>query len=441
MIEFSPASVTHEGVNVGYREHFEAKLVKVNAKLAKIGAPPATIAFGPVVTRREVTEYGWEYDVQEFATVTITGVEARLAGWTPVAALDHTLAADEALVARFPAHFDTDIPDRFRFSGSVCDHCNIRIARNMTVLFSHEDGRWAQVGTTCILEYIGIDPATVLMLSTWNVRADEDEDGMGGPKGGRIYVAPIHFLAAAAEATRINGFRRADSDNPTKVAAADLAYGRIKPRDIEREFPGLDYGLGEAKALAVMAWVAESTDTGDFMTNARLACRADRVIDRTEGILACLPSVLDREMGKRAERAAKNVGGYLGEVGKKLIVTGTVTVASTFEGNYGMKRIVVVVDSDGNAVKTSGSGNSLWDAEVGDTVRFEGKVSAHSDTKYGPQTVVKMAKVFCVAADGTVLPSPTSNASAEHAYGDHDDAPTKFCYHCAKAAIETAVTA
>src|SRR4051794_25541170 len=35
MIEFSPATVTHEGVHVGYREHFEAKLVKVNAKLAK----------------------------------------------------------------------------------------------------------------------------------------------------------------------------------------------------------------------------------------------------------------------------------------------------------------------------------------------------------------------------------------------------------------------
>lgn len=433
MIEFSPVSVTHEGVSVHYRDHFTAKLAKVNARLAKLGGvPAATIAFGPVVTRTAKNEFGWDYSWDEF-DVTITGVEAKLAGWSPVASLDHTLDANEALVARFPAHFETVIPDSFRFRGSVCDHCNISIARNTTVLFLHDDGRWAQVGTTCILEYIGVDPRTVLMLSAWNVRCDEDDEP--GSRS-RIYVEPVHFIAAAAEATRINGFVKsgAEYDTPTKHAASDLAYGRIKPKDLERLFPGLDQARGVAKAIDVMAWIAGSTDASDFMTSARLACRTDRATERTEGILACLPSVFDREMGKRVERAAKNANaGYLGEVGKKLIVTGTVTVASTFEGTYGMKRIIVVTDVDGNAVKTSGSGASLWDAEVGDLIRFEGKVSEHADSKYGLQTVVKMAKVFSLAADGTVLPSASSATSQNHFYGVHDDAPHDACYHCVTA--------
>jgi len=216
MIEFHPVTVTHEAVSVYYREHFEAKLAKINVKLAKLGAPLATIAFGPVVTRTETNPVtGWKTSYDEF-DITVTGVEAKLAGWVPVATLDHTLDAREALVARFPAHFETVIPVAYRFTGSRCDHCGIKIARNTTVLFRHEDGRWAQVGTTCILEYIGVDPRTVLMLSEWGHRFSDEEEG-----GGRrcIYVAPVHFIAAAAEATRINGFVRSGSDCSTKWAA------------------------------------------------------------------------------------------------------------------------------------------------------------------------------------------------------------------------------
>lgn len=442
MIEFSPVSVTHEGVSVHYRDHFTAKLAKVNARLAKIGAPAATIAFGPVVTRTERNEFGWLHSWDEF-DVTVTGVEAKLAGWSAVASLDHTLIptsesgfAPEALVSRFPAHFETAMPDSFRFRGSVCDHCNIKIARNMTVVFAHDDGRWAQVGTTCILEYIGVDPRTVLMLSEWNVRFDEDDEP-GSRR--RVYVEPIYFVAAAAEATRINGFVKSGAEyaTPTKHAASDLAYGRIKPKDLERLFPGLDYERGLAKATEVMAWVAESTDSSDFMTSARLACRAEMVKEKTEGILACLPSVYDREMGKRVERAAKAAAspGFLGEVGKKISVIGTVTVASTFEGQYGMKRIVVVKTAEGYDVKTSGSGASLWDAEVGDTVRFDGKVKAHENTKYGLQTVLTMAKVFALADDGTVMPSASSATSQNHFYGQHDDAANPNCHHCVKATV------
>src|SRR5688572_3127404 len=164
-IERVPVEVTRENVHVALAARMAEKVAKWNKRLVKIGVDPAVLTHGEKVERvvkDPVTL--WEDRWFEFEWVKITGEFARYAGWDAVATLDHTLAEDEALVTTFPRHRGEDaieVPDHFRFRGSECDHCHISIRRNLTILFHHEDGRWAQVGTTCCRDFIGVDPGDI----------------------------------------------------------------------------------------------------------------------------------------------------------------------------------------------------------------------------------------------------------------------------------------
>lgn len=403
-LEFTPTEGRYEGLHTGNRERVLAKLAKINLKLAKMGAPAATITWGPIVERAVVSELTAEikHRWQEYEFVIVHGVEVRHAGWTGVASLDHSLGTDEAFVTRFPNHHETEIPNHFRSRGPVCDHCNVKIARNLTVLFAHDDGRWVQLGTSCVLEYIGVDPATVLWLAAPLYTSDE-EDGWE-PKGGRYYARPLDVIAAAAEATREQGFvKSADQHRvPTKQHACNVVYGVYKSKDMNRELPNFDAARGAADAEAIIAWVAASKDRNDFMTNAKVACSAEIATERTVGILASLPSVYWRDQTKMLERQAGKAeapSDFLGEVGqKKFTATGIVTTLRQFDSQFGVKRVVIVTVASGHQIKTVGTGQTLWNVAQGDEATITGTVVGHQDDQYGRHTVVKMAKMVKIVA-------------------------------------------
>lgn len=421
-LAFSPVETTLTHVDTCWRSHLEAKLVKVNKRLAKLGAPPAALTFGEVAEREERDDWtGFKRVWREFDTVTVTGVEAKFAGWTGVATLDHSLlpvgwvqtdSEAEALVSKFPGQEDTEVPDRFRFRGPVCDHCGVEIrTRKLTILFVNESGDWMQVGTSCVRDFIGVDPATVLWLAAPAFGGSDDEEMFSS--GGSREVPPLEFLIAAAEVTRLFGFvkSRPDSayDTPTRQECNTLCRYRLTDADKKR-YADVDYARGEAEARKIIAWVESSADGSDFMRSARIAVTAWKVNDKTEGILAALPFCYMREMGRIADREAKAAAkpgrpdDFVGEVGAKLTVEGVVTFRDVFEPYhvYGPPSYLVVVTTDtGHVVKTLGSGQTLWQAEVGDRITMTGKVKELDDhAVYGKATVLKMAKIVVLAHGG-----------------------------------------
>lgn len=418
---FTPVESTLTGVSEYAVDFLNAKLTKINKRLAKLGAPAATLTFGPLVEKTERDEWtGFKRTWREFETVTVTGVEAKFAGWRGIATLDHTLDPNEALVAKFPGAEEVEFPETFRFKGAWCDHCNKIRSRNMTVLFLHEDdGKWMTVGTSCILDFIGVDPKNVLWLAAPAFGGSEDEDEMrGGGGGGRSEVTPIEFIAAAAEATRLFGFVKSRPDNsfdtPTRSHASTLTRGRLN--DFEKKlYAEVDYKRGVAEAEKIMAWVEASDDWSDFMRSAKLASRTWKVTDRTEGLLAALPFSYMRAMGKLAERKAAAEAkptDFLGTVGAKLTVEGTVTFKMAFE-SYAYNgptpyRLTIVTD-DGYTLTTKGSGNTLWEAEVGDRISWTGKVVELEDhEKFGKRTEMKLVKIK------VLVPAPTAAAAVMH---------------------------
>jgi hypothetical protein len=406
-VEFRPVEVTLTGVGTWNRARIDKKLVAVNRRLAKMGAPPAVVTYGPVQHVTERDDFGFDRSYDAFETVTVSGVEAAHGGWHPVASLDHTYVEGEALISLFPAAVAQleagafVFPQSYRTSGAGCDLCRIAIDRNRTIVFRHDDGRWTQVGTSCVLQFFGVDPATVLWLrDAYSFGTDDDEE-FGREARSHSYVAPLDFLAVAAAVTTAYGFvpTSAAADwgkQSTRDFVSDLVHDRMSPKHRAEALAGLDVPGHRAAADEIVAWVLAQSSSSDFMVNAQLAVRSHKVGPKTEGILAALPSVHARSLAEKAEREAAaegKVSGHVGEVGKMLSVTGEVVTRVAVETTYGMSLRLSVRTEAGDVVTTFGSGDSLWKVKVGDTVDWRGKVKAHTDDRYGKQTECKMVKV------------------------------------------------
>lgn len=101
-----------------------------------------------------------------------------------------------------------------------------------------------------------------------------------------------------------------------------------------------------------------------------------------------------------AERRAQLVQGFVGQVGDKVVgLVGTVQVAKYMPSHrYGWSAsmFIVVKLDNGQVVKISGSGQSLFDVERGDEVEVAGTVKDHQDYNGQDQTVLKSAKLVVV---------------------------------------------
>jgi hypothetical protein len=85
---------------------------------------------------------------------------------------------------------------------------------------------------------------------------------------------------------------------------------------------------------------------------------------------------------------------YLGTVGEKMTVTGTVKVAKAIDTEYGLSRLLIVADADGNLVKAFTTAKFVWDVEVGDELTLTVTVKAHEVYEGVKQTVITRPKLI-----------------------------------------------
>lgn len=450
-ITFEPVESTVEEIPTAFGDRIALKLKALTKRLAKMGVPAPTIEFGPIIRvpfllTADEERYHFETGIPvptfpAWETVTVKGFEAKSGGWTGVAVLDWTVSPTEAFVARFPGHDDDEAPaisEELRTRGPLCDHCGTKRSRNNTIAFTHDDGRTIAVGTGCVLEYLGVDPRTILMLSDFVKSVDDDEEFGSMVKRS---LDPFEFVALAAEITRIFGFAKSGSglstkDLTTSIGVTGLGDSR-SDRELARELTegGFDMERGRAKATAVAAWIAEDTSS-DFLRSASIALNGNPVEAgaRHAGILAALPFSHDRHIGVVAEREAKRAaeaearksGVFIGSIGDKLTVKGTVAFYNTYDGTYGTSVRLTIVTDDGNRVTTYGSGNTLFGWSSGDKVEMVGKIKDHdeSDT-YGKSTVLERVKVTELDEHGAPLPE----CSAARC---HRPASSTLCHTCHK---------
>ena len=390
------------------------KLAKLNKRLAKLGAPLATMTVGE--TRRvEDSETGLGYNL---TALTVSGVIAKHNGWTPLASLDWTVPSPtgEAWATRFPAARGKDgengveIPARF-LTDKTCTACGTKRARNVTSLWVSDEGEFVTLGSNCVLDFIGVDPTTALWLAGNADPSDEDEF-FGGDRPAPVEPTVEIFLAAADIITEEFGFIPTSEAGATRDLTETFIGGRWTRTETEM-FSDLDMPT-MADGAEIAAWVmANMTSGSDFEVSARKAIEAGLVHARTAGILAFLPTAKRRAEAKAVEaeavKAAEVPSFHIGEIKARLRnLPVTITAEITVETHFGTsKRVNGVVASGefaGAKVSTFGSGKDLFGLTVGGNVEWTGTVKAHKDDNFG--VVTEMARVALIELDENGNPLP-----------------------------------
>jgi len=297
-------------------------------------------------------------------------------GWSILAHIERLDGSDQRLVTLITA---TETDPLWRVWDMRCDHCGTHRARKAVYICKHDDGRVVSVGSTCLKEYTGIDPASVFSWALVKDVIGTDEEGEGidwrGMYHPRYDVREV--LAYAIQEVGKYGYIKASEPHSTKdrVETDFSCEEEVKPENLTR-------------AEAIVAWVKAQDDFSDYMANCKAICQCESVEAKRFGYLCYLPVAYDKAM-ERERQKMQSCSEYLGEVGKRLdVAVKEMHIVTSWESVYGTTFVYKIVDTCGNILtwKTS--------VMVPDEVKtLKGTVKAHSEYRGVRQTELTRCKV------------------------------------------------
>jgi len=335
-----------------------------------------------------------------YVMVEMVGTSPKIGGWTFAASLQHE---DGGTIVRVvPGVLEEGRLSSYRDAPSECEHCNWKRRRNDTYLLLSDAGEVKQVGSTCLEDFLGgksIDQVAAYAELLAAVGAACEVAGGGR---GEITASLGEFLVYVACAIREGGWvsrARARESFPPTEPTSDAAWSRglFPSDDLKKHCPELVLRPTDAdrvRASEALSWAtAELEAKGDGVTdyehNLRVVVRGGYVSSRMAGIAASLLPMVERELGRRAEREVESrrraASEYVGEVKMRRVFELRVLWVVDLEGEFGVTHLHVMVDGDGNYFKWSTGTRSL---DVGRTYRLRATVKKHEEYRGTKQTVI-----------------------------------------------------
>lgn len=370
-----------------------AKLAKLQHSVTRKGFTGSITLDAVPATRTEQSPGGLPVTVHGFE-VTITGEPPRYAGWRFVAAVD---AVDGGAVLRYPPGSPATIPNDQVRPGE-CDHCHTQRSRRSTVLVAHDDtGQLLQVGRSCLKDFLGHNVAPVF-LTVDDVRGDLQR-GLSGTPTAWDTDSVLTYAGAAVEAL---GW--------TPSSASD--YGRQPTRDVVRL--ALAGGRGSDQLLGLLAPHLEEararapvvrdellnglTGTTGYEANLTAVLRGDAVDSQHLGLAVSAIAAHQRLIHERHTEAVRHEAAaavdYVGAVGEKVTLTGTVRTAMRVDGfTYrSPDNMLLVVDCGAAVAKMTTTAAWAYHLKPGDVLTVTGTVKAHREWNGIKQTVLTRPK-------------------------------------------------
>jgi hypothetical protein len=285
-----------------------------------------------------------------------------------------------------------------------CEHCKTKRQRNDGyILRDQETGDYKEVGSNCLEDFTGIDPAAALFLARmYDVVRLSGEDFDEYASSGRCNALPTRaFLAHVSFCADLGGFvsTAVARDNPYLTPTYQTASQLPRALDESEELRDKYYSQRErhyAKADAIREWVANKPVESDFDRNVKLLLQLDVIsIDRKHLALAAatLP-MYNRYLGLQAEK--RRPSEHIGQSGEKLTSTLTISRVIDIPNMYSSAPAVLVLmqDQKGNKLKwkTTSAPREVMDGE-GRVMEASFKVKGHEDYKGVAQTSVTHLKV------------------------------------------------
>jgi len=392
-----------------YREA-QDKLIPINKKAARNGIPETTARIVETIEKEiQAPDLNGEWQTvgtRKFYRVEVEITQVKIDGWNFRAKLEHL---EEGNIIYSVGN--EDLAEEWRTAAPNCEHCNQNRQRKETYIVTSTAGDTRQIGSTCIREYTGIDPAKVFRWIEYIHEVtelyQEDEDRPALPREAH-YIDTEFYLTFVTATIRNFGWTprsKADFENAaTADTALNIMFDARYGKEVEREYlPNKD---DMKLAKDAIEYMKDRDTKSDYEWNMKLAIANEVVPAKALGIVASLIPYYKRHLEYQIERdlAVEKNGDstHVGTVGTREDFILTLTAMLPLEGGqYGPTYLHKFRDQDGNIVSWFSSNichiipgsADREELEPGHTYTVKATVKRHQDYKGIPQTLITRAKI------------------------------------------------
>lgn len=351
------------------------KVESLNRRAEKRGLAPA---FSITVEREFSVRTKGIYEYEDFVEFHIDGVYPAISGYTLAAVVDH---ASGGLIFRNPA-FTEDVDLTPFADRKTCDHCGTKRKRSKTILLSDAAGKIIQVGTSCIIDFLGKEAGALeFFAENSGILGDSDDDGHYASSP---HYATVEICSIAVKLISDFGFVK--SNTPGSTASKLMDFVDEHYRSFPRDYDFTVTAEHTEKAMKAIEFIKNSERRGEYQENVFRVMTSGRCEKRVFGFIAAgirgaLADIRKASEVKKMEEQAPVEKAEFPAVGT-VIANEEVTIEKifTFEGMYGAQHIFIMKSSAGIPFvwKTS----TFPDVESSGTYTIKkAKVKAHDDYK------------------------------------------------------------
>lgn len=383
----------------------EKKLNRVAKKCIKYGND-----FAFEVKGEEIHEkYNKELDRVEYFKFILVEVEgtAKIDNWECIAVLE--INASGNIIRRI--NTEIEVPERFRDSENICEHCNsIRRRNNLYIIHNTESDEWKQVGGDCLKLYTGGLNIEYVAAYMDGITELEENNGVFG-ESSKPYYSVKDILSFAVEVIGKIGYFNSQCKLPTKRLVSYLTWKNLdtaieqinkdlKAERIMEKFSKNDFFKEDTEATvnAIIEYYKSLEDDSEFIHNIKVMLNEGCVRGKNIGFLCFLPEGYARHIQKELEKVVRAKESaeseYFGEVGKRYKdkAIRSASVITGWQTEWGITYINRIILEDGTILIWKSSNYlEIKDDEDFDKISFT--IKAHNEYKGEKQTEVTRCKV------------------------------------------------
>lgn len=416
---------------------FQDKLGKLAKRAVKLGmpVPSYTVLRQEYKTVDVVHDYTDELGVSKrvvnqvlvkYLFLVVQNPRVVVSGWEFLAKLEHT--SEGNILHTLPGK---TAPLQYRDAPATCDHCKVNRRRNDTFIL-YQDGSYMQVGRNCLADFLGKDAERYADAAELYATVDElagsmeDYSGEGGGWGPRYEVLDWYLSYVAEVIAHVGWKSRSSARDFGGQSTSDIAQFHMhSPKSAKKDDLLFTDPTDKSTEVAKEAiqWAEELSDleveNSEYLHNLRVIARLGVVGSKQFGYAASMVSSYQKHLGQLEVRMRRQSlpSNWVGEEGDKRILTLLVEKVVQLDSAYGISKLHLMSDENGNAFTWYSHGEVL---DTGTTHTVKATIKKHTEYKGTKQTVLlRVSKVEMKNYTATV------NGLTYYVMGEDDKAARK----------------
>lgn len=350
-----------------------------------------------------------EERMHRFIIIEVEGC-AKVNGYELVAVLD--MHSEGNVIRR--VNTEIELPERFRNSPNVCEHCNSTRNRDqLFVVYNSETGEFKQVGRNCLALYtngLNAEYAAAYLDGIEELEKCEERSELGlGGHG--CYIKIEDVLAYAVEIINKMGYFNANSDVSTRSLVVDMlaeisfssrvenVNNKLRRAHFAVRFEDSDFLKPETAETVqkIIAYYKDVEDNSEFVHNIKTILADGYVSAKDLGFTCYMPSGYNKYckvLVERAKREKVNANSnYYGDVNTRYkdVEVAQMEQIAAYDSMYGELRIYRIVLKNG-AVLVWKTSTFMSELQMTNVKLATFTVKAHNEYRGAKQTEITRAK-------------------------------------------------